>query len=1606
MAWFRAPKSGALSERATLRRGSRRGSGRGLAVGLIGLALTFNAMADPLVGSAKGVTAAPTVTANSPIEGTVGTQVTITGTNLKRGTAPVVQLKKTGTASAIKLAVNLVTPTQVTATVKGALKPGVYQVWIKWGRKIKLQAPSALTIQPPALVDVSPEVGGLGATITVHAAFLGLAPGTVTVDAKKATIASWLGTSDTNPGTALFKVPAGLANGYHSLTIANGVGSASFDNGLIVVGQPDTSGTELRLSNAASTSNTQILVQFSKPVDPRKAELPDHYRITSQVGASNVTVVSAEVERPSLTTVKLTTLPQSEIAYNLKVTDIVDLAGNPIAAPSGTLPSDPSATTFRGIGPGVTGQQDTDGDGITDADEQRGYTITIVHTDGTTEQRFVTSDPADADTDNDGVTDDQEKHAGSDPRSPDTDGDTLSDNMEWNVLLSNPADQDTDNDGIQDGYEYCCLGTSPLLADTDGDQISDGDEVFARNRNPLVADLPAESISVGDVRLQLDQRFTYQDDTGHTVSTTDSAQSTLETDTSHTTTSNESLSLGGSFWAEGGLRDGTDNSGPFFRAHGEFNVNHTSDFTDESVQTTQQAYQTSLEKASELSTTSTVTREVVGASIGADVTIENKGNVAFSISSIQITVSERDPESTFRLIPVATLTATGSGDTTFHLGPFNTTRGPILFSSQDVFPNLVEALMKNPGSLVFTVANFDMTDELGRHFTYADQIARDRTGGIFIDSGDSDVRSYLIATSLQSDPDHIGGGDYVGGFNANGSPIGLPLDFALQHVLGWKKNATTPDGIITTDQQAYSRAHGDDIQEIPPGTTGVPLGSVVVSAGPNGVLDSTPSGNDQAAVTTGYETQVNGGVEQLVRVGSLRNGDLSRQWVVGTTEDKPASADFGTLMLMPGQNFYLAFVQDLDQDGLYAREELLAGSTDSVSDVYDNSTFGLIDNALTNPVLRDPVATPDGIADSKDTDHDGLGDYAEVRVGWKVSADGGALNQVFSSPRLPDSDGDGLLDPQEQNLSAFCQPNDPRKDALCTFQSAATVTRNDAIAIIAGANGKADSQLAGDDVRLVPQGATGLTYAARVIGPGHNGVIDTLLGGDDLYMSTASARRVAPATDPGLVDTDADGVSDFEELTGFKVGVAIRDGGSPCGTCRGTSDSRAIGDDVQQARFSGPVFAGGIVVLPGPNGTIESTPGGDDVVSAGHNVVTDPLRRDTDSDLVTDGRERTTGGDPTNPLDATEFKDSDQDGLTDSEESILGWFVTANGGSPYLVLSNPSRPDSDGDGLPDLAERMIGTDPNKADTDGDGLTDFNELGDFTQFQGLDDGNPGFVVNGANSKQYGTNPLSQDTDGDGLTDKQEVVTGYYMLVSGEAQPRWIHTNPTRPDTDSDGMNDYFEMHHLDYETGLLAPTDATDSDTDDDGRKDGIEVSFAVNTDPLVKDVSATVLFGTLSLNKITDVGGTAEAEVIWFYTVTPPSGSRVLVSDAWDASNNVNPGINYYLPDNVSCHEVEAQPTYYYTLSLNKSYTMRLKPGDSFTMQGILFEGDPPAAPDCGTYPNYIPSWVNSGCVTRFSQVFSYEDFDAGGKANVQFPTGQGTAENCDWTQEIYVTAR
>jgi hypothetical protein len=107
---------------------------------------------------------------------------------------------------------------------------------------------------------------------------------------------------------------------------------------------------------------------------------------------------------------------------------------------------------------------------------------------------FLDKDVADADQDvdrvggviggalaPDGLTNAQERQAGTDPRNPDTDGDMLTDADELNVHHTNPLVADTDGDTISDGEEVIegtdGFVTNPLKKDTDGDTIDDNVEI-------------------------------------------------------------------------------------------------------------------------------------------------------------------------------------------------------------------------------------------------------------------------------------------------------------------------------------------------------------------------------------------------------------------------------------------------------------------------------------------------------------------------------------------------------------------------------------------------------------------------------------------------------------------------------------------------------------------------------------------------------------------------------------------------------------------------------------------------------------------------------------------------------------------------------------------------------------------------------------------------------------------------------------------------------------------------------------------------------------------------------------------------------------------------
>ncbi|HUT80557.1 MAG TPA: hypothetical protein VMZ29_05070 [Candidatus Bathyarchaeia archaeon] len=255
----------------------------------------------------------------------------------------------------------------------------------------------------------------------------------------------------------------------------------------------------------------------------------------------------------------------------------------------------------------------------------------------------------------------------------------------------------------------------------------------------------------------------------------------------------------------------------------------------------------------------------------------------------------------------------------------------------------------------------------------------------------------------------------------------------------------------------------------------------------------------------------------------------------------------------------------------------------------------------------------------------------------------------------------------------------------------------------------------------------------------------------------------------------------------------------------------------------------------------------------------DPLNPDEDSDLILDGWEISYGYDPFNSTDAG--IDFDLDGLTTYYE--------------FTNQTNPNLNDTDTDGLLDGEEVTVYfTNPTKADTDNDLLTDgvelftyfTNPLNNDTENDGMPDGYEIFngldpLVNDSlddpdfdtltNYFEYtvGTNPNSNDTDADLLTDYEELfiyftnpllldsdtdgLDDHYEIVIDPLDTRYLtnniyQTNPLKSDTDMDSLSDLFEIN--------VSLTNPIKNDTDNDLMLDGYELLFGLN--PFVDDSAA------------------------------------------------------------------------------------------------------------------------------------------------------------------------
>ncbi len=111
------------------------------------------------------------------------------------------------------------------------------------------------------------------------------------------------------------------------------------------------------------------------------------------------------------------------------------------------------------------------------------------------EEKYGT-DPLNADSDNDGISDAAEDEdgdglyslgeqlSGTSPLEADSDNDGLTDGFQYAYGLTGGADVDSDGDGLTN-LEEKIAGSNPMLADTDGDGIIDGDEVSGCSNDPL-----------------------------------------------------------------------------------------------------------------------------------------------------------------------------------------------------------------------------------------------------------------------------------------------------------------------------------------------------------------------------------------------------------------------------------------------------------------------------------------------------------------------------------------------------------------------------------------------------------------------------------------------------------------------------------------------------------------------------------------------------------------------------------------------------------------------------------------------------------------------------------------------------------------------------------------------------------------------------------------------------------------------------------------------------------------------------------------------------------------------------------------------------------------
>ena len=434
-----------------------------------------------------------------------------------------------------------------------------------------------------------------------------------------------------------------------------------------------------------------------------------------------------------------------------------------------------------------------------------------------------------------------------------------------------------------------------------------------------------------------------------------------------------------------------------------------------------------------------------------------------------------------------------------------------------------------------------------------------------------------------------------------------------------------------------------------------------------------------------------------------------------------------------------------------------------------------------------------------DSDHDGIGDNADPDDDNDGLSDSDEA-ALGTNPLVADTDGDGVSDGQD------ALPLDPSEqldtDGDGTGNNADSDDDNDGISDADELTNGTDPLLADTDGDGVDDGQDAFPTDTREQVDTDGDGIGNNADSDDDNDGLSDSDEAAAGTNPLLADTDGDGLPDGTDPHPLvNANNDIDNDGIP-NDADDDDDGDGIPDSQEQAQGTNPSLA---------DTDGDGIDDGQDAfpLDAGesadhdHDGTGDNADTDDDNDGLSDAVEAARG---TDPYDA----DTDNDGVNDANDAF-----PLNGSEQRDTdgdgIGDNADPDDDGDGIPDTQEQAQGTNPRAADSDGDGVPDNSDAFPTNANEQYDNDGDGLGNN-----------ADLDDDNDGVSDADEIAAG---------------TNPFVADSDGDGVNDGQDALPLNPAEQVDSDGDGTgnnaDSDDDNDGLSDADEA--VIGSDPLNPD---------------------------------------------------------------------------------------------------------------------------------------------------------------------------